>query len=178
MWGLSAPVSPERTIIKPPPLPPPMPPAVDLGLEGAQTVGFVSLPESVGRTCSKSMSINTCWAGLCRVFLAGSLEALHAGLFQGAGVRLMVVLPRYEMRAQVVWGLAELPGDLAHLVEEDSVLWLRFLFIHALSQASAAGPPETQPCQAIELALQDEPVIPLDITTPLELAKWALQRRD
>ena len=84
--------------------------------------------------------------------------------------------PPVRERGSGRWGLAGLPGDLAHLVEEDSVLWLRFLFLHALSQASADGPPEAQHCQAIELALQDEPVIPSDITTPLELAKWALQR--
>ena len=55
------------------------------------------------------------------------------------------------------WGLPGLPGDLAQLVE---VLWLRFLFIHALSQAAADGPPEPQHGQAIALALQGDTIVP------------------
>ena len=35
------------------------------------------------------------------------------------------------------WGLPGLPANLVQLVREDSVLWLRFLFIHAVAQAAA-----------------------------------------
>ena len=74
------------------------------------------------------------------------------------------------------WGLPGLPGDLAQLVREDSVLWLRFLFIHAVAQAAADGPPEQQYVSELEAALNGDIVIPPEITTPFELAKWALQK--
>ena len=74
------------------------------------------------------------------------------------------------------WGLPGLPGDLAQLVREDSVLWLRFLFIHAVAQAAADGPPDQQYVPELEAALNGDIVIPPEITTPFELAKWALQK--
>ena len=61
------------------------------------------------------------------------------------------------------------------LVREDSVLWLRFLFLHAVAQAAADGPPHPQCASALEAVSHSDVPIPPEITTPLELAKWALQ---
>ena len=55
------------------------------------------------------------------------------------------------------------------MVQEDNVLWLRFLFLYAVAQAAADGPP----MPSYDTGSHSWPQ---SITDPLELAKWALQQ--
>ena len=84
--------------------------------------------------------------------------------------------PPVRDRGDGRWGLPGLTGDLVQLVREDSVLWLRFLFLHAVAQAAADGPPEPGLLPGLEGVIKNEVVVPPEISTPFELAKWALQQ--
>ena len=88
--------------------------------------------------------------------------------------------PPVRDRDQGRWGLSGLDGNLMAAVQEDSVLWLRFLLVYAVAQASA----DEAPCAAIPAVYEPkrvrEPSTPLDIPVdakdPVELAKWALRQ--
>ena len=83
--------------------------------------------------------------------------------------------PPVRDRGDGRWGLPGLAGDLAQLVKEDSVLWLRFLFLYAVAQAAADGPPQSYLLQGLQGVIDGEVVVPPQISTPVELAKWALR---
>ena len=53
---------------------------------------------------------------------------------------------------------------------------MRFLFLHAVAQAAADGPPEPYFPQASQGVNEEEVKVPQEISTPFELAKWALQQ--
>ena len=74
------------------------------------------------------------------------------------------------------WGLPGLPGNLAGLVTEDNILWLRCLFLYAVAQAAADGPPNPSEGLADAGLLEGCSVFPDGITDAVDLAKWALKR--
>ena len=100
--------------------------------------------------------------------------------------------PPVRDRGEGRWGLDGLSGGQLDIVREDSVLWLRFLFLYAIAQAAADGPPcipaaggaisktASSPtlCGSSDgMATQGSGVaMPTEVTDPLELAQWALQQ--
>ena len=82
--------------------------------------------------------------------------------------------PPVRGRGEHRWGL---PGRLAELVLEDSVLWLRFVFLYAVAQAAADGSGDSGK-ESCDFPAEEDwlPTPPSNLTDPLELAKWALQQ--
>ena len=85
--------------------------------------------------------------------------------------------PPVRGRGEHRWGLPALMGRLAELVLEDSVLWLRFVFLYAVAQAAADGSGDSGK-ESCDFPAEEDwlPTPPSNLTDPLELAKWALQQ--
>ena len=95
------------------------------------------------------------------------------------------------------WGLPNLTGHWYETVRGDSVLWLRFLLLYAVAQASADGGSRVTMQTGVEEQVKPARSeqdgrrhfldsagtrrvtmsgLPKDLNTPVEVAKWALQQ--
>ena len=141
--------------------------------------------------------------GVWQQLLAWAMKGVVGGVIGGPPCRTVSCCrnqhdggpPPVRGRVQSRWGLPGLPGHLHDVVRGDSVLWLRFLLLYAVAQASADV--------GSEIALQTDvegstgrntkdswrrvagngdrqaavcAAPPMEGKDPLQLAKWALQQ--
>ena len=151
----------------------------------------------------KSKGADLMSPGVWQHLLAWAVKGVIGGVVGGPPCRTVSCCrtqgdggpPPVRGRDEYRWGIPGLPGHLYDLVRGDSVLWLRFLLLYAVAQASADhGSSEGVQTDVREKEAYEEAnmwrreftvgreaeashvVPPADVRDPVQLAKWALQQ--